>query len=450
MTSNHDRLSFFKRGPPANHTQSQVKRREAALAHQEQRRRFSVQRARNEIDAGDAQASLLANSDLSEHAESPGAATRLSIAPLSSLPSLSHRGHTSVREAASRPYADRLMHAELVNPDEGLPFDVGTEWCAVGPLPKGKRCLAVVNPSRAPGKATMTLYSRVGGKPIAIYPSHGPSQVAATLARRDATGKDEDMEEDTGGEQDNGSTSRDRRIRFPAPEGVPPGTQLDCILLAHHSAPAGGTDPSPYEDRGTGMLYVLDLLCWGTRSFEDCDTEFRLYWRNARLRELPAYHVPREARLSPTSSSSLEQARAHWSVERAPYPFVLVPLPSAAAPLAKHADIWFALQEAGAQQKQMRIFLRRAAAPALIEAGTHSAVGASHTAEEMLCEGKRELEAEVAVRAQPSRAVLIAWEADDAADQSKGVQGDGLLLYHRQACYERGSTPLALWLPPEM
>lgn len=59
--------------------------------------------------------------------------------------------------SANKPskWADKCMYAELLemvdpcvspfdpSPGDGLPFDLETGWVAVGPVPVGKRCLAV-------------------------------------------------------------------------------------------------------------------------------------------------------------------------------------------------------------------------------------------------------------------------------------------------------------------
>lgn len=40
------------------------------------------------------------------------------------------------------------MYAELLDMTDGLPGDLDQEWCALAPVPAGKRCLAVVNGSK--------------------------------------------------------------------------------------------------------------------------------------------------------------------------------------------------------------------------------------------------------------------------------------------------------------
>lgn len=41
-------------------------------------------------------------------------------------------------------YADRLMQGEILDLEgEGLPPDLAGEWLALGPIPKGKRCMAL-------------------------------------------------------------------------------------------------------------------------------------------------------------------------------------------------------------------------------------------------------------------------------------------------------------------
>lgn len=51
-----------------------------------------------------------------------------------------------------RAYADRLMLGESLDMAEGLPADFKDGWLVLGPVPKGKRCMAVTFPPSRVGK----------------------------------------------------------------------------------------------------------------------------------------------------------------------------------------------------------------------------------------------------------------------------------------------------------
>lgn len=133
-------------------------------------------------------------------------------------------------------YADKCMYAELLEMSEdnpwsdvdGLPENLETAWVAVGPVPVGKRCLAVTHQSSgiAGVVPNTTLRSRLLGK--TLIP------------------------------------------RFPSV--LPPSTVLDCILDANW--------------RENGILHILDVVKWKGQDICDCEATLRFWWRNTRLGEL--------------------------------------------------------------------------------------------------------------------------------------------------------------------
>lgn len=100
--------------------------------------------------------------------------------------------------------------------DGGLPHDLFENWIAMGPIPKGKRCLVVSFAStkmNKKGRVTNTiLLARSSGRPLG-------------------------------------------RHYIPV---LPPDCILDCIYL-----------------KDAGALFVLDVMNWRGQSIAECDTEFR-------------------------------------------------------------------------------------------------------------------------------------------------------------------------------
>ncbi|KAJ8073508.1 hypothetical protein PM082_011784 [Marasmius tenuissimus] len=142
-------------------------------------------------------------------------------------------------------WADKCMYAELLEMHDidtwsqsqgnydGLPEDLETGWVAVGPVPLGKRCLAISRDSSGNGvEPNTTLRSRVLGKPLLSW----------------------------------------------FPSNLPPHTVLDCILDENW--------------RTNGLLHVLDVLQWKGRDIADCETPFRFWWRDMRVAELPPVPPP--------------------------------------------------------------------------------------------------------------------------------------------------------------
>ncbi|KAG5634173.1 hypothetical protein H0H81_003061, partial [Sphagnurus paluster] len=170
-------------------------------------------------------------------------------------------------------WADRCMYAELLemavprddwDAADGLPSDLETGWVAVGPVPVGKRCLAVTQQAGVPGIANTTLRSRLLGK-VLLH-------------------------------------------RFPST--LPPLTVLDCILDGRW--------------RENGILHVLDVIKWKGQDVADCESAFRFWWRDTRLTELGPTPPPLAHPHLPTDADT-QQDDVHSY--RFPYPTTLVPVP---------------------------------------------------------------------------------------------------------------------------
>ncbi|KAG6837452.1 hypothetical protein H0H93_008995 [Arthromyces matolae] len=146
-------------------------------------------------------------------------------------------------KAKTNKWADRCMYAELLemvdDPSEtwrssnthGLPEDIESGWVALGPVPQGKRCLAITQ-SAVGVPSYATLRSRLLGKVLLS--------------------------------------------RFPCV--LPPHTVLDCILDTHW--------------KENGVLHVLDVVKWKGQDVSDCESAFRFWWRDTRLGELPVAVPP--------------------------------------------------------------------------------------------------------------------------------------------------------------
>lgn len=102
----------------------------------------------------------------------PSASARLSQSPSQDIAESSTK---KLRKPNAR-FANKIMYAELLEmkddeqllggdrmhdgdgdgDDDGIPSDLETHWVALGPVPKGKRCLAVSNQSsNVPGRGKL-------------------------------------------------------------------------------------------------------------------------------------------------------------------------------------------------------------------------------------------------------------------------------------------------------
>ncbi|KAF9254653.1 hypothetical protein L218DRAFT_1009443 [Marasmius fiardii PR-910] len=283
MFSVNDRKTSYK-VPPAQVTttsSSQQARREKALEDQKRRRAQKVDLSR-QLD-GFADLNLIGSDEEGEEesnassvkvvhggiasftsAFEPNQASHISPAPsLSALlepnPATASSGPSNVNsrkrgkrkrttrvgKSNNQKWADKCMYAELLEMNDvdgwgvqgdGLPEDIETGWVSVGPVPVGKRCLAISRDSSGNGvEPNTTLRSRLQGKPLLPW----------------------------------------------FPSNLPPDTVLDCILDENW--------------KYNGILHVLDVLQWKGRDIADCETPFRFWWRDTRVAELPPVPPPTSA-----------------------------------------------------------------------------------------------------------------------------------------------------------
>ncbi|KAL6040761.1 Snurportin-1 [Balamuthia mandrillaris] len=90
-------------------------------------------------------------------------------------------------------------------------------------------------------------------------------------------------------------------------------------------------------EEGKGIYYVLDVVCWKGHLYYDCDTSFRVYWRNTKLME-DAEHATRR-------------------MEQNPFPFVPMPFYDCCDP---HSIAVAAAKAEGEEQQTAVTFQREA------------------------------------------------------------------------------------------
>jgi snurportin-1 len=260
---------------------------------------------------------------------------------------------TSRPKSGAPTYANRCMYAELLEMHEesqwsvdgvdgmsiekrtnGLPDNLETRWVALAPIPMGKRCLAV----------TQTQHS--GQSPIT--PTHLHSRLKGVSL-----------------------------LKFPSL--IPPDSILDCILDSNWTE--------------TGILHVFDILRWRGTDFDDCEAEFRFWWRDARLSEIPHSH------LNSIVTSPSTQPKFSYPTTFHPVPYVVPPIS-----LATYLST---IIPAARSIKHVELSL-----PTIMD-GSMDVDGAD------------------------SQDIKIAVP----------IETDGLLLYVSEASYQPGETPLSAWVP---
>ncbi|QRV82108.1 hypothetical protein RhiJN_10123 [Ceratobasidium sp. AG-Ba] len=201
---------------------------------------IGVARFLNQMDPPSATLASSAPIPATSLSNSNGAAPPAQSKPKPSKNKSKGKSKKSKQRKATK-WADKCMYAELLemrdtgdtwasDGDDGLPKDLEREWVALAPVPKGKRCIAV-SFAPGPGEATNALHANT-----ALH-----SRVKGLAF-----------------------------MRFPAP--LPPDTVLDCIL--------------DEDTAQTGILHVLDVIRWRGTDVAHCETDFRFWFRDARLAEL--------------------------------------------------------------------------------------------------------------------------------------------------------------------
>ncbi|KAF8837412.1 hypothetical protein BDN67DRAFT_1013886 [Paxillus ammoniavirescens] len=290
------------------------------------------------------------------------------------------RGKHKRKRTKAKPskWADKCMYAELLemkeemspwdehanHADDGLPSDLENGWVAVAPVPTGKRCLAITHQSAAGIigiSPNTTLRSRLLGK--MLLP------------------------------------------RFPS--SLPPLTVLDCILDA--------------DWKNNGILHVLDVIKWKGQDVADCETPFRLWWRDTRLAELPKF-APPSANFSFTpASAEVQQPTSHPNSYSFSYPTSFVPVPY-------HTDTTL---------------------PTLLSA----IIPVARSTREILVD----IPTSTPFQFQPSSPTAMTIDTGEDRFGSRPtmavpvhVTSDGLLLYVSHASYEEGTSPLSCWIPIQL
>lgn len=134
-------------------------------------------------------------------------------------------------------YADRLMQGEALDLEgEGLPPDLAGEWLAVGPVPKGKRCMAVTFASTRTSRQGRGEYRITGMRQKSNIISSRLTVTNTILLAR-TTGKP--------------------LLRQNIPV-LPANCVLDCIYVKDAAA-----------------LFVVDFLQWKGQSVAEGEAEFR-------------------------------------------------------------------------------------------------------------------------------------------------------------------------------
>ncbi|MBW0466516.1 hypothetical protein O181_006231, partial [Austropuccinia psidii MF-1] len=135
-----------------------------------------------------------------------------------------------------RRYRNRCMSAESLDLSDGLPEEFEQNWIMVGPIPKGKRCLALsfgVQNRRKMDAPNTILLSRKSASLIGSFTT-----------------------------------------------GLPSDCILDCVY-----------------DSESQVLWVLDLLKWKDQAMIDCEANFRFWWRDSKISELGPQNMPTSANL---------------------------------------------------------------------------------------------------------------------------------------------------------
>ncbi|KAG8859544.1 hypothetical protein FRB96_004428 [Tulasnella sp. 330] len=342
------------------------------------------------------------------------------------------------------PLANSIMYAELLEmfplatdpyyqiPDT-LPSDLLTGWTVLSPIPTGKRCLAVsyqatqnTNSSRSDDKSHVIEF--------ASSSDAGPSGSCRTLLHSRVQGKP--------------------FLTFPSP--LPPDSILDCIL--------------DHKWKDTGILHVVDILRWRGKDFVDCETEFRFWWRDAKLSEmLKTSPIPEPSSAPPPSSSSQSRRFAH--------PTHFLPVPYFPSPLSYQTLLQVVIPAARAG-REVTVELPPPVPVSIGNSGRRKRSGkgkggkrkgsARGDGDEQMSVDDQPVNAQHAVnessasiplnhvfpstpslRAQlsQSKTIPVPEALAPSTTSTVVIPSDGLLLYVAQASYQPGDTPLACWVP---
>ncbi|KAF5318565.1 hypothetical protein D9619_010795 [Psilocybe cf. subviscida] len=320
----------------------------------------------------------------------------------------------AARTRGNSNWADKCMYAELLemsgdvswdaaDGEDGLPTDLETAWVAVGPVPVGKRCLAVTH-NQAAGAA---------------------GSVPNTQLRSRLLGKS---------------------LISPFPSNLPPLTVLDCIL----------------DDkwRENGILHVLDVVTWKGQDVSSCEAGFRFWWRDTRLGELSTAPPASFRLVAPSKSNKPATNPAIVAPLQYPYPTTFLPVPYYTRTALTDLDV--EIIPAAKSVREVEVVAPATSGPSLhigqpFTFGSSVGPGASHHdsgASGMDVEPHTDssgADAAAPFHFAPSHQMEVtraqSLPSSPLTPRRVSVQPDGLLLYVAEAAYEPGTSPLSSWVP---
>ncbi|KAG8970719.1 hypothetical protein FRC03_004101 [Tulasnella sp. 419] len=274
----------------------------------------------------------------------------------------------------------QLLHSETGSED-GLPSDLDKAWTAMAPVPKGKRCLAVSYQGMTSHgdpdcqRSKTLLHSRVKGKPF---------------------------------------------LTFPSP--LPPNSILDCILDS--------------DWRQNGIIHVVDIIRWRGSDFTDGETEFRLWWRDARISEL---------KLLPFHRSPAPRPGLALSTARFAYPITFVPTPYFSSPIPLPVLLNTVIPAA----RLPRQLVVQVPGPVLDPDATGCMDIDASTMDGHVDDFARSPRESMDHHHSSVSAPVSANYNVTVLSEVVSIASDGILLYVSASSYQPGESPLACWIPVE-
>jgi snurportin-1 len=302
---------------------------------------------------------------------------------------------------------------------DGLPEDLESGWVAVAPVPIGKRCLAVTHQS----SGVVGVGSCASSPFYSVQFNISMHTVPNTSLRSRVLGKS---------------------LIVPFPSKLPPQTILDCILDTNW--------------RDNGILHVLDVIQWKGQDVGDCETPFRFlsffcffcicsladtvncvnyrfWWRDTRLAELPR-SLPPSNPTGPSSSASSSKPPWHsrsqsftnspstLKIYHFPYPTSFLPIPYHTNTALPHLSSYII-----PLARSVRLISVDVPLTSPPPSSTHEPTSPSMDIDN----------SNSASTLPPPPMILTSLPVN--------LQSDGLLLYVAQASYEPGTSPLSSWIP---
>ncbi|KAJ3571282.1 hypothetical protein NP233_g3858 [Leucocoprinus birnbaumii] len=299
-------------------------------------------------------------------------------------------------------YADKCMYAELLEMSEdnpwsdvdGLPENLETAWVAVGPVPMGKRCLAVTHQSS--GVAGI-------GELRIVTDSYVPELVFVVP----------------------NTTLRSRLLgktlipRFPSI--LPPSTVLDCILDVNW--------------RENGILHILDVVKWKGQDICDCEATLRYVWflfgnvcYSDYVTQASGGGDTRLGELGQSQILPASYTKTRTDIYQFPYPTRLIPIPY-------YTDM--------ALPVLYQHIIPNVKAPRSLTIDLPISPQRPFQAPSFTQSGVQRQEDGMDIESPP----FTFGTAQDTHQVDATIHSDGLLLYVAEASYESGTSPLSSWIP---